>query len=343
MRIRLLTFIFAIAVAVHILSAQTDPLLSQSYAVPTLYNPSMAGQTDLLRIRAGGRLQWVGIKHAPSTFMATGDMPLKLMGKRLGVGLVLMQDKYGLYSNLSAGVQAAYRFRKLGGEFSVGVQLGLYDQGFKGSEVILPDDDDFHEGNDDGIPTTDVHGTAFDLGAGVAYTHKYFTVGVGCTHLGQPTVTMETGTGGGSSSGRMRVGDEEGGGGMSGGAQIYEFTARRTLYFQAEGNIPIKNTLYEILPSVLVASDFTNTSAVANVRARYRKFLSFGIGYRLNDAIIATVAAEFKNFFIGYSFDYSTTAIAKASSGSHELYLGYSLRIDMGEKNKNKHKSIRIM
>ena len=75
----------------------------------------------------------------------------------------------------------------------------------------------------------------------------------------------------------------------------------------------------------------------------YRKFLSFGVGYRWNDAVIATVSAEFKNFFIGYSFDYSTSAIAKASSGSHELFLGYSLRIDTGNKNKNKHKSIRIM
>ncbi|MDE6286075.1 MAG: PorP/SprF family type IX secretion system membrane protein [Muribaculaceae bacterium] len=315
--------------------AQTDPLLSQHFAVPTLYNPAAAGSTELLRLRAGGRLQWVGVEHAPTTFLGTADMPLTLLGKRIGVGATVMHDSEGLYSGLRAGVQAAYKIKLLGGTLSAGVQLGLFDQGFKGSEVVLPDDDDFHQGTDDGIPTTDVHGTAFDFGAGIFYTHKYFNAGVSCTHLGAPTVTLETTTGGSTSSGRAGEG--------ASGAKVFEFKARRTLYFQGEGNIPVKNTLFDILPSVIVASDFTFTSAVVNARARYRKFLSIGVGYRWNDAVTVTLGAEFRNFFVGYSFDYSTAAIAKASSGSHELFLGYSLKINNGDKNKNKHKSIRIM
>lgn len=331
----ILMFVVVLAVSVPRAAAQTDPLLSQHYAVPTLYNPAMAGSTDLLRIRAGSRLQWLGVDNAPKSFLGAADMPLNLFGKRFGVGAVLVQESMGLYSNLALGAQLNYKFRKFGGEFSIGMQLGMYDMGFKGSEVILPDDDDFHEGADDGLPTSDVHGTAFDMGVGVAYTHKYFSAGVGCTHIMSPTVSLTADAGGGMS----RAGDV----GEVSGEQLFEYQARRTLYFQAEGNIPIKNTLFDILPAVLVASDFTNTSAVVNARARYRKFLSFGVGYRWGDAVIATLSAEFKNFFIGYSFDYSTGAIAKASSGSHELFVGYSLRIDMGAKNKNKHKSIRIM
>ena len=108
-------------------------------------------------------------------------------------------------------------------------------------------------------------------------------------------------------------------------------------------NIPIKNTLFEVMPSVLVKSDFTFTTGEINARCRYNKFQSFGVGYRYDDAVIATVAAELKGFYLGYSFDYSTSAIAKASSGSHEIFLGYSLKLDLSDKNKNKHKSIRIM
>lgn len=327
--------------------AQTDALLSQAYAVPTYYNPGFAGTTDMLRIRAAGRLQWVGIDHAPKTFLGTADMPLTLFGKKFGVGAVVSQETYGLYSTLQAGAQAAFKFRKFGGTWSVGLQLGMYDQGFKGSEVILPDDDDFHQGNDDGLPTTDVHGTAFDMAAGISYTHKYFTAGLACSHLMSPTVTLRTRAdgGGGSLSGGRSVSraPETGGTGSTAGENEFIYEAKRTLYFQAEGNIPVKNTLFDIMPSVLVASDLTNTSAVILARARYRKFLSFGVGYRWNDAVVATVAAEFKNFFAGYSFDYSTSSIARASSGSHELFIGYSLRIDTGDKNKNKHKSIRIM
>ncbi len=94
---------------------------------------------------------------------------------------------------------------------------------------------------------------------------------------------------------------------------------------------------------MLVKSDFAFTTAEINARVRYNKFLTFGVGYRWNDAVIATIAAEYKNFFIGYSYDYATTAIAKASSGSHEVFAGYSLKLNLGDKNRNKHKSIRYM
>ena len=93
----------------------------------------------------------------------------------------------------------------------------------------------------------------------------------------------------------------------------------------------------------MVKSDFTFTTAEITARARYRKMISFGVGYRWNDAIVATVAVEIKNFFIGYSYDYATTAINKASSGSHEIVAGYSLKLDLGEKNRHRHKSVRIM
>ena len=125
--------------------------------------------------------------------------------------------------------------------------------------------------------------------------------------------------------------------------QEFQFQAKRTLYFTAISNIPINNTLFEIVPSVLVKSDFTFTTGEATVRCRYDKFLTFGLGYRWRDAIIATVAAEFKNIFIGYSYDYATSAIAKASSGSHEVFAGYKMKIDMSDKNRHRHKNIRIM
>lgn len=93
----------------------------------------------------------------------------------------------------------------------------------------------------------------------------------------------------------------------------------------------------------MVKSDFTFTTGEITARARYRKFISFGVGYRWKDAVIATLSAEIKNFFIGYSYDYATTAINRASSGSHEVFVGYSMKLDLGEKNKNRHKSVRLM
>lgn len=94
---------------------------------------------------------------------------------------------------------------------------------------------------------------------------------------------------------------------------------------------------------MLVKSDLTFTTAEITGRVRYHKFLTAGLGYRYNDAVMAMIGAEFKGFFLGYSYDYHTSAISKASSGSHEIFAGYSLKLDFSDKNKNKHKSIRIM
>lgn len=305
--------------------AQTDAQFSQYYEVPTYYNPAAVGQTDLLRIRGGMRLQWVGIDNAPRTFLATADMPVKLFGKRIGVGLMMDQESIGLYKTLNLDAQVGYKFKKWGGEFTVGIGIGMYDQAFKGSEVYLPDGDDYHQGNDDAIPTQDLHGTALDISAGVWYRHPKFWAGISSTHLTSPAITLKTESGGDLDN------------------KIYEFKASRTLYFMAGGNIPVKNTLIELMPSVMVKSDFTFTTGEVTARARYNKFINFGVGYRYDDAVYATVGVELKGFYAGYAYDYPLSAVSKASSGSHEIFVGYSLKLDLGDKNKNRHKAIRLM
>lgn len=318
----LLAFISAIKTGM----AQTDAQFSQYYEVPTYYNPAAIGQTDYLRIRGGARLQWVGIDNAPRSFLGTADMPLKLFGKRFGTGLVIGQESLGLYKTLNLNAQIGYKFKKFGGEFTAALGLGFYDQSWNGSDVVLPDDDDYHQGSDNAIPTQDLHGTAFDIAAGIWFRHNIFWTGLSMTHVNAPVVSLSSDSGSDSQ-----------------GQNIYEFKTGRTLYFMGGGNIPIKYTLFEIMPSLMVKSDFTFTTAEITARCRYNKFLTFGLGYRYDDSIYATVSAEIKGIFLGYAYDYPTSAIAKASTGSHELFIGYSLKLNLGDKNRNRHKAIRIM
>lgn len=324
-RLRLTVCAFVCALCLVQGRAQSDAQFTQYYEVPAYYNPGAVGQTDYISIHGGGRLQWVGIDHAPKSFMLAADSPFKLLGKRVGAGVVLAQESIGLYKTMNLNAQLAYKFKRWGGEFTVGLDLGLFDQSFKGSDVILPDDDDYHQGTDDGVPTQDLHGTALDLGAGIWYRHKHFWAGFSGLHLNQPAVTLN-GDNGDTSTDRT-----------------YEYTVGRTLYFMAGGNIALKNTLFEILPSVLVKSDLTFTTAEITARARYNKMFSFGLGYRWNDAVSVLLAAEIKNFYVGYSYDYPVNALSKASTGSHELFAGYRLKLDLGDRNRNRHKAIRIM
>ena len=305
--------------------AQDELMLTQHWALPTFYNPANTGNTDYLRIRGGARLQWIGIENAPRSFFGSADTPLQFGGKRLGVGVTAMQESLGLFANLNLGLQVSYKFKLGKGFLSVGVQPAYYNSQFKGSKVVLPDNDDFHQGSDTSIPTQDLTGNKFDLSAGISYSHKYFTVGVSCMHVMNPKVNLT-----------MQ-------GSQSNDSQLYQTELPRQLYLIADGNIPLKNTLFELQPSILVTSNLIGVTGEAEMRTTYNKFLTFGLTYRWQDAIGVTLGAEFKNFFIGYAYEYPLSGINKASSGSHELVAGYSLKLDFSGKNKNKHRSIRIM
>ena len=262
---------------------QVDAQLSQYWAIPTYYNAGASGSSDYLRINGGARLQWLGIENAPQSFLGQVDMPLNLFGKRIGVGAGLQSETMGLFSNLNINAQFSYKIKLLKGELSIGAQVGYFEQKFKGSEVEVPDDDDYHDSSDQAIPTQDLKGGTVDVSAGIFYTHKYFWVGVSGLHLLQPTVKM---------------GLE---GSESTASQEYETVVPRTLYFMGGSNIPLKNTLFELQPSLMVKTDFSVFSAEITARARYNKFLSFGVGYRWKEAVMIMAGAEYKNFFVGYA------------------------------------------
>lgn len=315
----------AMLAAVLPASAQSDIQFTQYWAVPAYYNPAATGSTDFLRIRGGARLQWVGIENAPKSFLIQADSPLRLFKKKIGVGLTMMQESLGLFSNMLLNAQGSYKLKLFKGELSVGVQVGYYNTKFKGSEVYIPDGDDYHQPTDPGIPTQDLTGSAVDFSLGAFYTHKYFYAGIAGQHLTSPKVTMSI------------EGSE------STESQQYETELARMLYFTGGGNIALRNTLFEMQPSLIVKTDFNTFSAEVTMRATYNKFITFGLGYRWKDAVSVMVGAEYKNFFLGYAYDYPTSAISKASSGSHEIVAGYRLKLDFSGKNRNKHRSIRIM
>ena len=71
-----------IALAVNFQAkAQMDAQLTQYWAVPSYYNPGSIGNVDFIHITAGSRLQWLGVKHAPMSFMALADMPFKFLNR----------------------------------------------------------------------------------------------------------------------------------------------------------------------------------------------------------------------------------------------------------------------
>ena len=304
--------------------AQADIQLSQYWAMPSYYNAGATGQGDKMNILVGTRQQWIGIEGAPSSFWGRADMPLRFLGGHHGIGIAFSSTQEGLFSNMVFGAQYAYKLKIKDSFLCFGAQLGLLDQKFDGSKVEIPSSDHHTPaGEDEDIPTTEVSGMAFDAAFGIYYVHRYFHVGLSATHLTEPTVRYQD------------SGSENDNG--------FEFFVPRQFYFMAGGNIPLRNPLYEIQPSIMVSTDLNVFTAEATVRMRYNKLFWGGVGYRWNDAVSVMIGAEFKGFVLGYSYDLPVTAVLKASSGSHEVFVGYSMKLDLSDKNKTKHKSIRIL
>ncbi len=309
--------------------AQDTPLYTDAWALPTLYNPAAVGSTDWLRIRGTGRMQWVGIENAPKSFTAAADIPFKFLGKRWGGGVNMTQEGIGLFSNTHVNGQLGFRFNKLGGTFSVGLQVGYFGSSFRGSDVYIPDDDDYHDSNDPAIPKQDVGGGTIDFGLGLMYVHKKFHVGLSVLHPLAPKVKLNTK---GTTTSTSTSDNHE-----------FETYVNRTIYLTAGSNIPIKNTLIELQPDLLLGHDMKTFTGILSVKVWYNKLFFGGIAYRWDDAVAINIGAEFKNFTLGYAYEIPTSAILKASSGSHEILVGYKLKLDFSGKNRNKHRSIRLM
>ncbi len=309
---------------------QSDPLYTQAWALPTLYNPAAVGSTDFLRIRGAARMQWVGIKNAPKSFTGAADIPFKLLGRRWGGGVNVTQESLGLFSNTYVNGQISGRLKKIfGGELTIGLQVGYFGSSFRGSDVYIPDDDDFHDSNDPSIPNQDVGGGTIDFGVGLQYVHPKFHAGISMLHPAAPKVKLNTK---GSTSSTATSDNHE-----------FETYVNRVLYLTAGSNIQIKNTLIELQPDLIVASDLKTFSGVLSLKGWYNKMFFGGVAYRWNDAVSINLGAEFKNFLLGYAYDIPTSRILKASSGSHEITIGYRLKLDFSGKNRNRHRSIRLM
>ncbi len=313
-----------------VMKGQSDPLYTQAWALPTLYNPAAAGSTDWLRIRGAARLQWVGIENAPKSFTAAADIPFKLLNRRWGGGVNVTQESIGLFSNTYVNGQLSGRLKKLfGGELTIGLQVGYFGSSFRGSDVYIPDDDDYHDSNDPSIPTQDVGGGTIDFGVGLQYIHPKFHVGVSMLHPAAPKVKLNTK---GTTSSSATSDNHE-----------FETYVNRVLYLTAGSNIQVKNTLIELQPDLIVASDLKTFSGVLSLKGWYNKMFFGGVAYRWDDAVSINLGAEFKNFLFGYAYDIPTSRILKASSGSHEITVGYRLKLDFNGKNRHRHRSIRLM
>ena len=298
--------------------AQFDPQMGQYMYLPAAYNPAAAGEGDLMKVAGMHRMQYVDITNAPMSTWFSFTSPFVIGKTRHGAGVKFLNDRYGLFTNQAFHVQYAYR-QKLGkGYLSAGVELGFVNVGFRGDSVNLKDmEDEYHESDDDAIPTGSKSGMKFDMSAGLYYCTSTWWVGASYSHLTRPKVDWD---------------------------DYSDVTLVGTMYVSGGYHFRLKNQKDWVLtPSAMVMSDFVSWDVNLTLMCDYKDRYRWGLGYRIDGSVNILLGIDIiSGLQLGYSCELPTNKLLLESYGSHEIYLAYGFDI-LKPKRTNKYKSIRYL
>lgn len=293
-------------------SAQYDPAYAHYWMMETAFNPAAVGKEKKINVTAAYNNTLTGFENNPRTMYASADMPFYAIGGFHGVGGLFQNDQIGLFKHTKVAVQYAYKHQLFGGVISAGVQLGMLSESFNGSKI------DAETPDDPAFPTSEVNGSAFDIGAGIYYINGNAYAGISVQHANGATVEL---------------------------GERQNFKIDPTFYFTGGYNIKLKNPFISVQPSALVRYDGTAYRADITARVKYThdgKMMYAGLGYSPTNSVTAIIGGNFHGIHIGYSYEIYTSAVS-FGNGSHELFIGYQTDINLGKKGRNLHKSVRLL
>jgi type IX secretion system PorP/SprF family membrane protein len=294
-------------------SAQQEPSFAHYWALEPSFNPAAVGKAPVINVTGSYAMSMTGFENNPKTMLLAGDMPVRLLNGYHGVGLQLMNDDIGLFTHQRLAVQYANKQRLFGGTLSVGIQIGMLSEKFKGSQLDLDDT------SDEAFSTTDVTGNALDLTVGLYYQHRLWYAGLSVSHATAPSIEL-------------------------GERSIIDIS--RTYYLTGGYNIQLTNPLLSIHPSVLARTDGTAYRVDVTTRLKYehenKKFYA-GVAYSPTNSVTALIGGVFHGISLGYSYEAYTNSAIGLGKGSHELFVGYQTTLDFSKKGRNRHQSVRIL
>lgn len=315
--------LFIVLVSAVAAFAQFDPQMGQYMYIPTAYNPAAAGEGDLMKVAGMHRMQYVAITNAPMSTWFNFSSPFVIGKTHHGAGVRFLNDRFGLFTNQALYAQYAYRQKLGNGYLSVGLDLGFVNVGFKGDSINLSKmQDDYHETNDQALPTGSKSDMKFDMGVGVYYTAPTWWAGISYSHLTQPKMDWSGGTDG----------------------EKKEMTLRGTMYITGGYHFRLKNYRdWMLTPSAMVMTDFRGWDVNLTLMCDYKDRYRWGLGYRIAGSVNILLGIDIiSGLQLGYTCELPHNKLLLESYGSHELYLAYGFDI-LKPKRTNKYKSIRYL
>lgn len=277
-------------------SGQLQPLLEQ-YALNGLaINPAYAGSQEALSLGIYNRNQWVGFEGAPKTFTFSAHSPLR--DKKVGLGIMVVNDRLGTKSETGFIANYAYRIDMKKGKLALGIAAGFSNLSTN-TELIR-----YSDPGDNLILNPGVHVLLPEFSFGAYYNSDKFFAG-----FSMPLMLHHTFN---ETSGKYKIGMNP---------KYANYMVLTGYLFRASEDI-------ELLPSVLFRTNPGNdTQADLNINIIFREKFWIGTSIRTtkNMAFLVQFQAN-RQFRIAYSYAYEFSELSTYQKGSHEMMLLYNFR-----------------
>jgi type IX secretion system PorP/SprF family membrane protein len=268
------------------------------------FNPAYAGVTDSWEAVANNRYQWLGVTDAPRTFTMTVQGPFK--NEKMGIGGFVYTDIVGPTRRL--GFQASYSYHLQLSEtikLSMAVSFGFNEWLLDADKITTVD------ANDPFFSNGLIKSFSPDAKFGMYLYHKNWYVGTALPQLIHnklkfKSVVVDT---------RSYLEDH---------------------FYLNAGYIFRLGDDWQIEPTTLVKIAYpAPTKADIALKVMYKNTVWLGGGFRTNDAFYAMIGYNHdQKIKLGYSYDFTTTALKSYSNGSHELFMAVSFgKIKQGNVN----------
>ncbi|AJA67461.1 hypothetical protein MODO_3766 [Myroides odoratimimus] len=275
------------------MQAQQDPQYTQYMYNANMINPAYAGSRGTLNVFGMYRTQWVGLDGAPKTANVSVSTPLGESG--LGLGVNFTNDRLGAMDENNISVDLAYAI-DLNADYKLAFGLkataNLLSVDYTKLNIHNPTDPVSQENLNNKFNP--------NIGAGVyLYSDKAY-VGLSVPNF----LTTD------------RYDDND------------ITTMRQKMHFYLMGGYVFdvsENLLFK--PAALVKA-VSGAPLQVDLTANFLMYDKFTLGaaYRWDASVSALAGFQVNdNLFVGYSYDFETTALQRYNSGSHEIFLRFEL------------------
>ena len=276
-------------------TAQQDPQYTQYMYNTLVVNPGYTGSTGGLEANLQHRSQWVGIPGAPRTQSFSIHSPYSQMHDNIGIGLSVVNDRLGPSDEVYAD-----------GNFSYSIPTGVNGKwafGLKAGARVLTIDwskGRYYQEGDPLLNTNINNKIAPAIGAGIYYYTDNWYAGISVPNFIRTNIYDDI---------RESV------------------TSDRLHYYAVAGYVFNIGENLKFKPAALVKI-VSGAPVTVDVSANFllQEIVTLGAAYRWNDAVSALAGVQVtENFFVGYSYDYSTTDLNKYNNGSHEIMIRFQI------------------